>query len=371
MPSISDVAQKAGVSTATVSRTFRSPGLLNSQTHQRVMEAARSLNYKPRRSSASIEKDAARHAPPLAASNAIGFQFFSAEPSDSLFSNSFYGRILAGAQAEASRHGFHLLIHTTDRHTLTRQMPRMIEEKTIGGMLLVGTADPDVLSAFTGHIPHLILVDNRDATGTYESVISDGFGGAYTATRHLLDLGHRNIAFFCGEPHITTFADRKRGFLCAQIEAGIFPASDAVFGEGANDAALEAHLLNRLSRPNPPTALLAANDHHAFIVLRACRQLGLSVPGDLSIVGFDNVPFSAHVDPPLTTVRVDTPFMGRLAVRRLLASLATSAQAQVHEAGEEATEPLTAARALEPPVCSEVPVSLIVRQSSGPVRPQK
>lgn len=353
MPSINDVAEKAGVSTATVSRTFRSPGLLNTQTHDRVIEAARLLNYKPRRSAAAAVTSVARYKPSLVAIDSIGFQFFSAEPSDVLPSNNFYGPVLAGAEAEAARHGFHLLIHTTNRHALTRQMPRMIEEKAIGGMLLVGTADPDVLSAFTGHIPHLVLVDNRDTTGTYESVVSDGFGGAYAATRYLLELGHKNIEFFCNEPRVSTFNDRWRGFLCAQIEAGLMLSADAsTFGVGVPEAEMEGPLIARLSRSDRPTALLAANDKHAFMLLNACRKMGLSVPGDLSVIGFDDVAFSAHVHPPLTTVQVNTEFMGRLAVRRLLAAMVRP------EANEEP-------RAEEPPVCNEVPVSLIIRQTCG------
>ena len=363
MPSISDVAEKAGVSTATVSRTFRSPNLLNTQTHERVMEAARSLNYQPRRSSASVEKEAARRSS-VRAADAIGFQFFSAEAHDTLFSNSFYGRILAGAQAEASRHGFHLLVHTTNRHALLKQMPRMVEEKTIGGMLLVGTADPDVLAAFTGHIPHLVLVDNRDTTGNHESVISDGFGGAYAATRHLLDLGHTNLGFVCNDPGVTTFTDRIRGFLCAQMEAGICPPIDAVFGQSTTDADLENAIADRLLRPDRPTALVAANDNHAFRVLDVCRKLLFSVPGDLSIVGFDDIPFSRHLTPALSTVTVDTYFMGVLAVRHLLARIAY---------GEEAGEINEESRRIHPPVCSMVPVSFAARQSSGPlpVTPKK
>ena len=341
MPSLTDVAKIAGVSTATVSRTFNSPRLINEHTKKRVLDAAMLLNYQPRR---------ARIVPPankgfIRSLDYIGFQFFAAAPSDTLASNTFYAPLLAGVQAEAAAFALHLLLHTTDRHSLSQEIPKMIRQRAVGGILLVGTTDPTILATFAQHIPKIVLVDNRDETNMYESVVSDGFGGAYEATRYLLTLGHRHIGFFLGESGVPTFQDRLRGYCCAQLEAGITPDPSAVIS-GASSEERETNLGKLLCSSQAPTAIIAANDDYAFVTIRVCRQVSRRIPEDLSLIGFDDLPSCLETYPALTTVRVDKEYMGRLAVRRL--------HTRMH-AGSTARP--------EPSICNQVPVSLIVRQS--------
>jgi LacI family transcriptional regulator len=333
-----------------VSRTFAAPDLINAQTQKRVIEIARQMNYRPPRlRNASVSSAAKNVSPRVSARDAIGFQFFTAtnSPDDTLAGNTFYAPVFAGAMEEASNLGLHLLVHTTNRHGLSLEIPRMIQEQAVGGLLLVGTADPEILSTFAAHVPNIVLVDNRDETGVYESVISDGFGGAYSATRHLLDLGHRRIGFFMSEPGITTFQDRQRGYLSALFEAGIPLEHNLVLRGEATDEARNAQLRDYLSSADRPTAMVTANDDASLQTLRACRSLGLTVPDDLSLVGFDDVDFSSHTSPPLTTLRVAKEQMGRLAVRRLHARL-----------NQESASSL-----IELPVRHEIPVSLVVRES--------
>ena len=354
MSSIRDVAKHAGVSPATVSRTFTAPGLLTEETHRRVLEAARQLGYRPRRTAAPTRPLSTSLPVGIAVERSIGFQFFAFDADDTLATNSFYAGMLGGAQSEAASLGMHLLLHSTDRHSLGQETPRMIAEQAISGMLLVGTADPAVLKKFVEFVPQIVLLDNHDASGGHESVVSDGFGGMYQATRFLVDQGHRRLAYFLPDGNAITFHDRLRGFVCAQFEAGI-SANPAWVVRGSGrpfgaDTAPVSRLLALLRLPasERPTALVCGNDESAINLLRILQSEGLHVPDDLSLVGFDDVPLSSHLDPPLTTVRVNTEFMGRLAVRRLCASIAGR-------------------RAGEPTVRHEVPVSLVVRQSSRPV----
>jgi DNA-binding LacI/PurR family transcriptional regulator len=347
MASIRDVAREAGVSPATVSRTFTTPNLINEQTQKRVLEAARLLNYRPPRLRTARPKSQ----PSLTADipDAVGFQFFAATPGDVLGYNTFYAQVLSGAQTEAATLGMHLLVHTTNRHSLSQEMPKMVLEQAIGGMLLVGTADPAVLETFAERVPHIVLVDNRDETGTHESILSDGFGGTYAATRYLLENGHKRIGFMLAEEGVTTFLDRLRGYLCALFEAGITPDPRLVLRGQDDETAREASLITALALPatERPTALLTANDHYAFLAMRVCRRLGLSIPNDISLIGFDDIYMSQHTDPPLTTIRVDKEYIGRLAVRRLHARLHTDASTL----------------RIEAPLRHEVPVSLVLRQS--------
>lgn len=345
MPSINDVAEKAGVSTATVSRTFRTPDLINETTRLRVLEAARHLNYQPRRavvrSLPSVTES--NH---LRTSNSIGFQFFAADATDTLQSNMFYAPMLAGAQAEADSLGFYLLLHTTDRHSLSLELPRMIVERAVGGMLLVGTTDPAVLNLFVKHVPNIVLLDNRDANDSYESVLSDGFGGVTAAVRYLHDLGHRRIGFFLDESGVATFQHRLSGYYSARLSAGFAPDPGLVVASNSV-AESKRRLAGLLCSSQRPTALIAANDESAFDVIDICREIGLRIPEDISLIGFDDVSFSAHTHPPLTTIRVDKEYMGRLAVRRLHARM---------QAGDD---PAPA----DPPICNLIPVSLVIRES--------
>jgi LacI family transcriptional regulator len=350
MASIRDVAQAAGVSPATVSRTFTTPSLCNAQTQRRVLEAAKLLDYRPPRlrtvrglrgdgsgagpgsggSSGSISVEAGPNKGRTLAREAIGFQFFSAtsSPLDTIARNTFYLSVLVGAQAEAAALGMHLLMHSTNRHDLSVEVPKMVQEQAIGGMLLVGTADPAVFAVFARHVPNLVLVDSRDETGTFESVISDGFGGAYLATRYLQELGHRRIGFLLPEPGIVTFQDRLHGWLCAMFESGNGSSGALldpswVFGTDADEDRRQELFAAFLRQPasSRPTAVVCANDQNALILLRVCRDLGVRVPYDLSVVGYDDAEGAEHAHPALTTMRVDKEFMGRLAVRRLWSRL--------------------------------------------------
>jgi Transcriptional regulators len=362
MASIRDVAKEAGVSPATVSRTFTSPSLLNEETQKRVLDAARRLNYQPPRLRPARISTPRRGAPrngdaefrsgDAVPRDAIGFQFFAANPGDPLFSNNFYAPVLAGAQAEASALGLHLLVHTTDRHQVAQELPRMVLEQAVGGLLLVGTAEPEVLARFAHRVPEIVLVDNLEAAGPFERVVSDGFDGALEATNYLISLGHRRIAFFLAEEGVDTFRERRRGWLCAMAEAGL-PVDPALVVVGASTEERLERLAARLRSEDAPTALLAANDHFALMALNLCRELKIKVPTDLSVVGFDDIHMAEASFPALTTVKVDKEFMGRLAVRRLHARLHAEAERIV-----ASPDPL--------PVRHQIPTHLVVRGSTGP-----
>ena len=181
MSSIHEVAKQAGVSPATVSRTFRTPDLLSHQTRRRVLDVAARLNYVPR-----------PHGPRSAAvggatevSEALGFLFFASD-ADSVQINEFYAAMLGGAQAEAGLWGRHLIVRAASRSERPPEMPRMYREQAVAGTLLVGAASPEVLAAFDSPVRPCVLLDNRDRDGQcHDSVMSDGFGGAMLAAARI------------------------------------------------------------------------------------------------------------------------------------------------------------------------------------------
>ncbi len=345
MSSIQEVARQAGVSPATVSRTFRTPGLLSQQTRSRVLDVAARLNYVPRPHGARVE--AVESAPEV--SGALGFLYFASDLDQSHI-NEFYAPMIGGAQAEAGRLGLHLIVRTTSRYERPAEMPRMSREQAVAGTLLVGAALPDVLKAFDSPRHPSVLLDNCNPRGHHDCVLSDGFGGALAATQHLLELGHRRIAFFSNEPNAPSFQDRRRGYLCALWEAGVSPDPRWALSTTRQEP-LEPHLAPLLEPgPDAVTAVVASNDWNAFNVIKVCRGRGLSVPEDISVVGFDDISFSVHCYPPLTTARVDKDAMGRLAVRRLVSRI------EECHAGEPPA----------PPVRLIAPAALVVRASTAP-----
>lgn len=281
----------------------------------------------------------------------IGFQFFASGPRDSLSSNAFYGPILHGAEKEASSLGLHMLLNTTDAHAGVQDLPSMVKNHMIGSILLVGSTEPGMLASISQHVPNMMLVDNYDDNRYYESIISDGFGGAYQATKYLLDLGHREgITFLMPDYRSKTLQDRMRGFVCALFENGVEPLSNKVITlpeDNQECTAQKAWIVEFLQSSQRPTAILCGNDYYAHTVMQACWDIGLRIPDDLSVVGFDDIEFSKQSCPPLTTVQVDKELMGRLAVRRLHERLRD-------ETGRQQV------KLLEPHV---IPVSLVVRGS--------
>lgn len=344
MATIYDVAKQAGVSTATVSRSFSKTNQLSVETRERVLAVAAQLNYRPRRAQSTEEITSPERQ--IVLTNPIGFQFFAISETATVQNNAFYAPLLQGAQAEAEASGLHLLLYTMYRHNALRELPRTIREKQVAGMLLVGTADPEILATFYAHIPQIVLVDNRDLTGQHDGILSDGFGGAFAAARYLFELGHRRIGFVMSEPQTLTFRDRLHGYIAAHYEfAAPLDPCRIVTADTAEDFGPKVQAL--LSSPERPTALLAANDVHAYLVMQIARELGLEIPGDLSLIGFDDEKYSALAYPPLTTVHVDTEYMGRLATRHLLRRL---------KEAEQSVPP-------ERPIHTTVPVALVVRDS--------
>jgi DNA-binding LacI/PurR family transcriptional regulator len=249
------------------------------------------------------------------------------------------------------------MMHATHRYELHERLPKMIEERSIAGLLLVGIADPKVVDIFARHVPHIVLVDNLDETGRFDCVLPDGFRGMYSATKHLIDLGHRRIGYYVDSSPSQTFKDRLHGYICAHVDAGLTPGPQLVVPE--DQSAHVTVICEYLSAVPRPTAMVAASDWLALDLVKACGMIGIKIPHDLSVVGYDDIEISAMTDPALSTVRVDKELLGRLAVRRLLHHLERDAQTSSRShAGGAGT------RRQEPPVHITIPVQLICRQSS-------
>jgi LacI family transcriptional regulator, galactose operon repressor len=297
---IGDVADAAGVSVSTVSKVINDRYGVAEQTALRVRDVIEQLGYT---SSLVAQSLRSRR------TNVIGILTTDIE--------AFNAELLKGA-AQAIRGTRYDLIVFSDcgpredqagweRRSLARV------SALADGAVLVTPSTVDVAVAAP-----VVAVDHNVQSSRLPAVDSDNLAGAVVATEHLIRLGHRRIGFLAGRPDLESARLRERGYALALDAAGIRfdPELVRVGGYQADAARKGAEELLQLQRP--PTAIFAANDASAIETMAVARALGLSVPDDVSVVGFDNVPESALCNPPLTTIDQSIQRMGYEAVQMLL-----------------------------------------------------
>ncbi|NPV66896.1 MAG: GntR family transcriptional regulator [Anaerolineae bacterium] len=277
------------------------------------------------------------------------------------FLYTFDGDLLDGAEKVLRQHGYRLLFAQTERRVEeeNRLLHTMCQEGVVG-FLLWPVSDPEekrILSGENCRVP-IVLLDRPIPGVALPCVTSRNYEGGMQIMTHLLELGHRRIAFLAW-PHLNLWpiAERFRAYQDAMRGAGLEPMAEPLYiGVPSSEATNYRRLAQSaqedvqrltilLSQPDRPTALFAMNDLVAMLALQAARRAGVRVPEDLSIAGFDNLEMTEHVTPPLTTVAQDVRLMGAEAARRLLALIA----------GEPVQDVFTL-----------LPTRLIVRESTGP-----
>jgi len=331
-PTVKDVADAAGVSLATVSLVLNGKVGVGPETRQRVQIAIDRLGYQRRGQRLVIGLLLERLSVPA-------------------YSDPLIGLMIHGAEIEASRHGYHVLLASVEPGI--SQLPAMVLEQQVGGLLAVGGGDLSdaYIRVLAGAGLPLVLLDNYVNGLMVPCVLGDNTTGAYLATRHLIDLGHERIALIEGPRKYKTLGDRRQGYLAAMDEAGL-PIDPALMIKtthpGARKGELEMRELLSLPAARQPTAVFAISDKTALGALDAARVGGLRVPDDMALIGFDDVAESAQVTPALTTVRLPAHAMGEVAVQRLVGLIEGAGGA---------------------PNKTVLYTELIIRQSSGAARP--
>jgi LacI family transcriptional regulator len=304
---LEDIARQSGVSSATVSLALRDKPGITADTRQRVIETARELGY---RKLAQPERGSALHHLGIA---------IKARVDDDPQVNSFYAPIVAGIEAACRKLKINMLFATVpvDRDSHPQELPRMLFASHLDGILLIGAFVDQTITHILQHqgLP-TVLVDAYAPGHDYDAVLIDNIRGAYDAVSHLIGLGHRQIGLVGTLPDAyPSIADRRTGYEQALADHGIagryFADCHLSIEEGA---AATAALL--AAQPEI-TALFCANDLIAVGAIQAARAAARQVPGDLSIIGFDNIELGQHLNPQLTTLHVDKVAMGRLAVTLL------------------------------------------------------
>ena len=311
-PTIHDVAAAAGVSVATVSKAVNGRYGIAAATATRVLDVVRELGYESSLVASSMRSRR---------TGVIGVLVADFEP--------FSAEILKGVGAELRGSRFDLLAysgsHQGEGEGWERRSLSRLSGTLIDGAIMV---TPTVLTA-ASDIP-LVAIDPHTGRADLPTVESDSYGGALQATRHLVELGHRRIGFVAGRPDLRSARLREAGYRAALSEAGI------AFDERLVHVGLYQHDTARrpasalLSLPDRPTAVFAANDVSAIAIIEIAARIGLDVPRDLSVVGFDDVPEASRLDPPLTTVRQPMQTLGSTAAEMLTALMAGEAPRSLH-----------------------------------------
>jgi len=304
---IKDVAEAAAVSVTTVSHILNEVAgkRISPETRRRVVDAAERLGYAP--------NDLARGLR-LQRSNTIGFV------SDEIATTPFAGRIILGAQEAAAARGLLLLmLNTGGDPELERKEIEVLLQRQVDGVLYAAMSHRVVrLPDGLGTVP-TVLLDCRSDDLTVASVVPDEVQGGYTATRAVLDHGHRRVGLVNNSEAIPATGGRLAGYRRALDEAGVAFDPGLVVTDLCDTAGGYRAARTILRRDPRPTALFCFNDRMAMGAYRAAAELGLSIPGDLSVIGFDNQELICDgVFPGLTTVALPHYEMGARAVELLL-----------------------------------------------------
>jgi LacI family transcriptional regulator len=305
MSTMKEVAARAGVSIATVSRVINQNGYVAPAVQDKVRRTMGALNYQPSALARGLRRQETQSIGVLVPK--LSQPFFSLlgyAIEQALFTQG-YRAFLCSAEEDPDKESAYL---------------EMLLRQRVDGVILVPTGRSliNVERLLRTRIP-LVLVDRDLPALQVDRVLSDNLGGGYQIARHLLDLGHQRIAVIGAEPHSESMARRLAGVRQALGEAGIKPTEESLASGKGEQFQLGSSTTQRLARqPHRPTAVIALTDMLAVGALHGAVKAGLQLPADLSVTGFDDIPLASYVLPELTTIAQPITQMGERAVQHLL-----------------------------------------------------
>lgn len=307
--SIKDIAKVAQVSHSTVSRALSDSPLVSAQTKARIQRLARDMGYSP---------DAQARSLVMGKTQTLGVVV-------TTISDPFIAEVVQSIETTAHEHDYSVILASSNAEP-EREIAavEMLHSKRVDGVVVTSSRVGALYQAHLDRlgVPVVLLNSHSAESGSYTfSVSVDNRHGGCLASSHLIQLGHRRIAYITGPANHSDDLDRLAGYREALALAGIpFDAALVMPGTGQVGGG-EAALDPLLAVDGPPTAAFCYNDMTAIGLLRMARERNLSIPHDLAVVGFDDIPFASYVQPPLTTVAQPKREMGRRAVEMVLALL--------------------------------------------------
>ncbi len=328
---IEQVSQKTGLSVSTVSKALNDYPDIAPETKERVLQIARELNYQPSAAARNLRR---KH------TNKIGFIL----PFAVSYISEYVSGLITGAAMAAEATGYNIVLYTNQSNQ-HEQLAKICRAREVDGLLLRGTDHVDETFALLDHEEIPFVITGRRVDHPHASyIVPDNFGGSLTLMRHLIDLGHKRIAFTSRPALFETNTDRMAGYLEGLRQADIVIDRDLIIETSVEPHSGYSAMNTLLNLSNPPTALFAIHDLIAIDAMQAAFERGLRVPEDLSIASFDGIQATQITKPPITTARQPITDIGKRAVEMLLKRIADHST---------------------PPMREIVPVQLIVRESTA------
>ncbi|WP_150268337.1 LacI family DNA-binding transcriptional regulator [Paenibacillus tepidiphilus] len=297
MATIKDVAKLAGVALSTASYAMNGDSKVSAKTRAKVLEAARTLNYQKNGFAMDLKRSR---------TNTIALILTD-------LSGPYYSELIRSIQDVALSNNYDLIACSSMGGKESTAVRFMLEKRVDGAIVLAQNITDEILQASAGSRFPIVVMDRLLAGSGLTSVVVDGEQGGYTATRHLIEKGHRSIAYISGPANSYDNALRYQGFLRAMQEAGLeekpkWKLSGGFVRDGGHKATKMMLMQGEL-----PSAIFYGNDEMAIGGLKALEEAGVSVPGEVSVIGFDDIQLAEYIQPALTTIRQPMYESGSLA----------------------------------------------------------
>lgn len=332
MPTIHDVAKKAGVAPITVSRVINNSGYVSQKVRARVKAAIEELGYVPNVIARSLKSKR---------TNTIALMITD-------ITNPYFNLLARGVEDAACEAGFNVIICNTDEsQDQEDDYIQLLLQKQVDGILLVpADSNSKSIELIKKQNTSIVVIDRRVSTQDVDVVRGDSEGGAYQLSQYLIDLGHQRITLFSGPQKVSTSVDRVEGYQRAMIENGLENYIDFFYGEYTQQSGAR---LTRLvfQRVTKPTAIFGGNNLISIGSLAALREMDIQVPQDVAVVSFDDIPENLSLYPFLTAIAQPPYEIGEKATELLISRIKDTDQFPLEK--------------------QEIvfPVKLIVRESSG------
>lgn len=332
---MAQIAQEAGVSITTVSKVLNQLPGVGPETRERILQIVNDQGYVQNHAARQLRKGQ---------SGIIDLVIMRLEGGYDL-------EIMHGIQDAFAESGHRLVVFATNEDEIRERLwlRRLLDQSTDGVLLLLPYESIGIANTLMEqHIPFVAIGDrNETKSAVFPTIGSTIWLGGYTAIEHLISLGHQRIGIITGPLHLMTSRARLAGYREALERAG-FPVDPALICEGAylfGEGVKQTHYL--LDQPDPPTAIFAFNDAQAAGVYQALYQRNIRVPDQMSVIGFDDVMYTAQMSPPLTTIHQPLTEIGKMAANMLLRLIAGEQLESNHV---------------------ELSTSLVIRESCAPPR---
>jgi DNA-binding LacI/PurR family transcriptional regulator len=308
---IKDIADELGISSATVSLVLNNKPGISDETRQRILKFVEEKGYPTN----LLSKPALK--------NNRNIRFVIYKKHGKVVSETpFFSELMEGIDKEAREEGYNVLVSYINEIDNTQMdVLRILEESSPDGILLLATEmeNSDVEPFRQLSLPMVLLDSNFESERQVDIVIINNRQGTYEAVKHLADHGHTEIGYLHSSVWINNFEERKNGFMNALNSCDLkFNKHYLLELEPTMDGAYSDVLKYLVSNTVLPSAFFADNDIIAFGAIKAMREKGINIPLEISIIGFDDMPFCEMIEPSLTTLRVYKQRMGRIAVKRLI-----------------------------------------------------